>query len=196
MIRGNKTYINAFTRHMFIILPGIRSLGAFLPNDSKLLRIQDGLPFIVALLDRIIRHIFCGRSEERAQKGNAGHRTVDGSVAEDEGLDLLGEARGGGGCQACGQVCQCEGAYEGLEGGWAHWRELYFLRNLDVLVMGQQVDGSGKRADDIGRHPVPIWPGMACGDADSSSLQILTLFVPHPVTSLGTVKFYSHQAVR
>ena len=74
---------------MLVILARIRRLGALFPNDPELLRRQDGLPFVLALLDRVVRHVFFA-AEEGAEEGDAaGHGPEEVgcrvAVAEGEG---------------------------------------------------------------------------------------------------------------
>ena len=83
---------------MLVVLARIRRLGALLPNDSKLLRRQHGLPFLLALLDRVVRHVFflfcpaaAAAAEEGTEKGDAGHGTEeDAAVVVVGGDSLLG----------------------------------------------------------------------------------------------------------
>ena len=49
---------------MLVVLPRIRRLGALLADDAELLRRQHGLPFVLALLDRVVRHVFCALAAE------------------------------------------------------------------------------------------------------------------------------------
>lgn len=83
---GCSTHIGPLGRHVLIILPRIRRLGALLPNHPKLLPRQHGLPFVLALLDGVVRHVFlrlAAAAEEGAQKGDAGHGAEEsGAVGE------------------------------------------------------------------------------------------------------------------
>ena len=36
--------------------------------------VENSLPLLIALLDWVIRHIFCGGTEQRSKKWNRGHR--------------------------------------------------------------------------------------------------------------------------
>lgn len=85
---GGGTYISALGRHMLIILARVRRLGALAPDDPELLRRQHGLPFVLALLDRVVGHVFLFRltAEQGAQEGDAGHRPEKGvAVGSGEG---------------------------------------------------------------------------------------------------------------
>lgn len=78
---------------MFVVFARIGRLGAFVPDDAKLLRRQHGLPLVVALLDRVVRHVgrLCGGgiAEQGAEEGGDGGHGPEGAVVGD-GDDGLG----------------------------------------------------------------------------------------------------------
>ena len=74
---------------MLIILARIRRLGALLPNHPELLPRQHGLPFVLALLHRVVRHVFFrlrAAAEEGAQEGDAGHGAEESGAVGEGGL--------------------------------------------------------------------------------------------------------------
>ena len=110
------THIGAVAGHVFVVLARVRRLGALFPDDAELLGREDGLPFVVGLLDRVGRHVFCGggAAEEGAEEGDAGHG-AEGAV-EGGGQGGGGAGGEGGGRDGCEEGC----ADEGVEGWGAH----------------------------------------------------------------------------
>ena len=78
---------------MFIVLARIRRLGALLSDDAELLGRQHGLPLALALLDRVVRHVFllcraAEGAEQGAEKRHAGHRAQEGGAVAEGGGEL------------------------------------------------------------------------------------------------------------
>lgn len=75
-------FIGPLAGHVLVVLADVRRLGALAPDDAELLRRQHGLPFVLALLDRVVRHVFWGlpaeSAEEGAEEGDAGHGPEEG----------------------------------------------------------------------------------------------------------------------
>ena len=71
--RKRGTYVNAFGRHMLVILPRIGRLGALFADHAELLGVEHGLPFVVALFDGVVGHVAFLAAEEGAEEGDRGH---------------------------------------------------------------------------------------------------------------------------
>lgn len=85
-----RTHISALGRHMLVVFPRVRRLGALFPDNAELLRRQHGLPFLLALLDRVVRHVLfrCRTAAEQgAEEGYAGHGPEEDAIV---GECLLG----------------------------------------------------------------------------------------------------------
>lgn len=57
---------------MLIILARIRRLSALLSNNPELLFRQNSLPLVFALLNRVIRHVFCWEPNSEPKNGIVG----------------------------------------------------------------------------------------------------------------------------
>lgn len=112
-----RTHIGAFGRHVAIVLPREGRLGAFLPDDAELLRRQHGLPLVLALLDRVVRHVSgLLTAEQGAEEGDAGH----GPEEEAGRVATVGEGRLRQAGEGRGDIGEGEGSDEGREGWDAH----------------------------------------------------------------------------
>ncbi len=122
---------------MLVVLARVGRLGSLLANDAELLGRQHGLPFVGALLDRVVGHVFVvggAAAEEGAEEGDAGHGAEEGRRVAGGGAGERGGVAEGGWrcrCEGCGEVGEGEGADEGWE---AH-----------VWVLGFIGEGSGGR---------------------------------------------------
>lgn len=123
-----KAHVGARGGHVLVVFARVGRLGALFADDAELLRRQHGLPLVLALPDRVVRHVFrLAAAEEGAQEGDGGHGTEEGGG----GVGAAGQGEEGcsvEGCCCCcwvaeggrGDVCEGECADEVREGWEAH----------------------------------------------------------------------------
>ena len=123
-------HIGAGGGHVLVVFARVGRLGALFADDAELLRREHGLPFVLALPDRVVRHVFgltAAAAEEGAQEGDGGHGTEEGGGGV--GVGAAGQGEEGCSVEGCccwvakggrGGVCEGECADEVREGWEAH----------------------------------------------------------------------------